>query len=404
MKIITALTNPVINNKLKKIKNFEIMCNDIQYQEGIIEILEKNNGIELAIISELLPGTLKIEELVNQIRLINNKIDIIVILNEKNEKTKNNLISFGIVDIYYNNEISIDELIKIIQKKDDIQKEDEINKEIKNLKKIILENSNIIKNDKAKKNKIKTKLKKYLLKTKKTAIQKENMQYTKKVISFSGANGSGKSIVASIFIKLIENKKIILIDFDFFNESINTNFGVKKQINPNGSNDLSNLIIKINKRIDLLCGTQLLFNDNFKIKEDEIKSVLTKLSKEYDLIFIDTSSECFFDYTKEILRNSDLIVFLSEANLLQLKKSKRLLEIYVNKWRIEKSKINILFNKININSIDNRILKVLFSDFNILGELQLNKNYDLLINNNLGNINIDLNIKKEFQKIIKKII
>ena len=74
-----------------------------------------------------------------------------------------------------------------------------------------------------------------------------------------------------------------------------------------------------------------------------------------NLIIIDNSSECFFEYTKEILNKSDDIFFLVEPNIIELKKSRNLLDIYINKWKIKKEKINIIFNKININSIDDKI-------------------------------------------------
>ncbi len=121
---------------------------------------------------------------------------------------------------------------------------------------------------------------------------------------------------------------------------------------------------------------------------------------EYELIIIDTTSECFFDYTKEILEKSDKILFLAEANLIELKKSRNLLDIYINKWKIEKQKINIIFNKVNINSINDSILKTLFSDFNILGKIKLNDKINLIINSHLKTI--DKKLKKQFEKIIEK--
>ena len=45
-KVITAVANPIINNELKKEKNIEVIGNDIQYQEGIVEVLEKDNRIK----------------------------------------------------------------------------------------------------------------------------------------------------------------------------------------------------------------------------------------------------------------------------------------------------------------------------------------------------------------------
>ena len=145
-----------------------------------------------------------------------------------------------------------------------------------------------------------------------------------------------------------------------------------------------------------------MFDENYRVEKNRIKKILEKYSNVYDLIIIDTTSECFFDYTKEILEKSDIIIFLLEANLIELKKSKNLLDIYINKWKIKKEKFNIIFNKKNNNSIDEKILKILFSDFNILEKIKYNNNFNLLINNNLKNI--DKKIKNKFKKIIDKII
>lgn len=70
----------------------------------------------------------------------------------------------------------------------------------------------------------------------------------------------------------------------------------------------------------------------------------------------------FFDYTKEIIKNSNLNIFILEANLLEIKKAKNLLNIYINNWEIPQENINILFNKYNENSIDISILKKFFQD------------------------------------------
>lgn len=78
-----------------------------------------------------------------------------------------------------------------------------------------------------------------------------------------------------------------------------------------------------------------------------------------------------------------------------------MLDIYINKWKINRQKFNIVFNKDNINAVDDKILKTIFSDFKIIGKIKKNKNFDLIINNNLKNI--DKKIKKKFERIIKKI-
>ena len=394
MKIITALENPKTNEKLKKETEFEIIGNDIQYQEGVIEILENNLEINLIIISELLPGEIGFKKIIEKIKLINKEIEVIAILKDENEELKNYLISKGVFNIFYNNKITINELIKTINNIFNLKKENEINEEIKNLKKIILENNKSNKktlNIKNKYLKIKNKiLNKFISKNK---IKLENNK--NKISSIVGINGIGKSIFSSLLAKIIINKKILLIDFDIFNQSINSIFNVKK-INKNNSN---NLILKANKNIYLLCAVDFLFDEKFKVEKNKIKNLLEEYLNKYDLIIIDTTSECFFDYTKEILEKSDLIIFLAGGNLIELKKSKNLLDIYINKWKTNKEKINIIFNKEDKNSVDNKILKTLFSDFNILEKIKLNNKFDLIINNNLKII--DKKIKKKFRKIIQ---
>ena len=244
---------------------------------------------------------------------------------------------------------------------------------------------------------------------KKIKAKKEIKKSKNKIISIVGTNGIGKSIFASLLSKIIKNKKILLIDFDILNQSINSIFNTKrtdKKIKKNNmkkniKNNLDDLIMKANNNIDLLCTIELLFDEKYKIQKNKIKKILEKFSTQYDVIIIDTSSECFFDYTKEILEKSDLLIFLTQPNLIELKKTKNLLNIYINQWNIKKEKINIVFNKTDINSIDNNILKVLFSDFNILGKIKLNNNFNLIINNNLKLI--DKKVQKQFKKIIAKI-
>lgn len=202
-----------------------------------------------------------------------------------------------------------------------------------------------------------------------------------------------------------ENKKILIIDFDILNKSIKTIFGVKQKIAEEkenwGNNNLNNFIINISKDVDLICGTDVIFKDGKKQETEKIINILEELKKEYEIIILDTSSECFMEDNKGIIKYSDFSIFLVEANLIELKKAKRLLEIYINEWKIKKEKINIIFNKYNKKSIDNNILKKLFSDFNILGYLKLNENYNYMINKNINYINKDL--KDEYKKVTEKI-
>lgn len=402
MKILTALQDPKTNEILKEKTKHNIIETDIQYQEGILETLEKNNKIDLIIISQLLPGNIGFKDLINKIKIINNNIEIIAILENKNNELKDFLKQKNINSIFYNNKITIDELINVIEEKDKNKKEMEINKEIKLLKEIILENNKKIEQNKKEKkiNKILSILREEKIKIIKNSkinnIKKFKNKINKtqnKIISVVGIPGVGKSIFISLFSKNIKHKKILIIDFDIYNKSLDLIFGYNTKVQQEKA------IIKINNNIDLLSKIEIFFKESY-IEKNKIKNILDSFSKKYDFIIIDNTSEYSCEHTKEILKNSDSIIFLSDANLIELNKTKKLLEKYVNKWKIEKERINVVFNKININSINNKILNNLFSDFNILGKINFSNKYNLIINNNLKILNKKIN--KEYINIIKK--
>ncbi len=393
-KIITALAEPQLNNELKKEKDFIVIGKDIQYQEGVIEILETEKEVDFLIISEALPGNEKIENLIEKIRRINNEVNIVIILENKKEELEKNLYSKNVYLILYN-KIEIKEIIKLIKNKKEDENE-KIKKEINDLKKIIIEQNS--KNKQNKKQKIKE-------------VKELNSQ--KEIICILGSGGVGKSIFTVNLAKslIYSKKKILIIDFDILNNSLHTILGVKKysekiskKIKENNlikdKISLEELKIKINKRIDLISGINLLFDSKYKINNIQFNNLFNDVKKFYDVIIIDTSSECFFNYTKDIIKKSNINIFIVEPNLLEIQKSKNILKIYKEEWNIDNNKINILFNKFNKNSIDINILKIIFSEYNIIGKIDISDKYNLIINKNANKI--DKNIKKEYLKIIEK--
>ena len=194
-KIITAIDHPKLNEELKKEKNFEIIGKDIQYREAILEILENNNEIDLIIISEKIPGEISLENIIEKIKIINENIKIIFILEKENTELEKILIKNNIKDIYYNNKIKLKDLVQIINKKE-INMEEEIIK----LKKII-EQQNY--NKKKEKNLItyfnfinkKMEIIKKQIKEKfnKKEIKDQYSNSSSTIITFSGNYKSGKS-------------------------------------------------------------------------------------------------------------------------------------------------------------------------------------------------------------------
>lgn len=431
-KIITALLNKTVNEKLKEYKEINVVMNDIQYKEGIIEALEINPEIEYIILSELLPGEILIKDLIEKIKQIKNEIKIIIILEKENKELENYLLAKGNIKIFYNNEIRINDIAELII---NINKNEKLELEIKKLKEIIINkkddviNNQKIKNEetnnintenkilitKEEKKKIeeeiedefnKSKIKNKMLDNKIikkiiNKIKKQTENNNCKIIIISGISGVGKSFFTVNISKYLAEQKnnILIIDFDFINNSIQTLFGIKNKTENNpDKNNIKNLIIKINSKINLISQANLIFDKNEELK---ILKIIQELKTKYNFIIIDINN-CE-EILNSIKNEIDKIIFITEPNILQIKKSKNILDKYINKLYIEKQKIFILLNKVKNDSISFNILKKVFQNYNIIGKINFINNYNFIINQNMKNIFLENKIKNQYKNIARKI-
>ena len=444
-KIITAINNPKLNEELKKESNFEIVGKDIQYKEAILEILEKNNKIDLIIISENIVGQISFEELIKKIKYINEKIKLIFILENENNELEKILIKNKIIDIYYNNKINLEELVKIISKKE-INMEEEIIK----LKKIIEEKNNYFRKnnknikEKNKKtnylkyknldginvNKNKTYKKQSERGKKKNELVNNSYNMSTKIIVFSGNYKSGKSILSLITSHYLsrEKFKILLIDADLEKQDLSILFKkhekckkkemnlknrnkIKKLknkfINYNGKN--KNKIYKLKKIINLFTtkiNKNLYFFKglNYFIKNQKlINDFFEQLKQKYNFIIIDLSKNNVDFINQEILKRSYQNFIIMEANLFGLKEIKNLLEKYIKKWKVQEDKIHIIINKKNFNSMNKKLISNCIPIKNKILEIKENKilfnlSYQYPAKNYLLN---NKKIKNQINKIIR---
>lgn len=378
-KIITALGNQVLNNELKKTNEFEIVANDLQYKEAIIELLEINENVNYIILSGILPGNITLTDLITKIKIINNNIEIIILLEKKEKEIEKKLKEQKIKNVLYIDNIKINDIIKILK-----------NKKINNKTKIPQEEN--IKNEINRKIKINNNIKKQI----KTEC---------KVISVLGSNGVGKSIYSVCMSNYLNNKKnkILIIDFDILNNSIHTILGISKyNKKKNNKRIINDFIINVDNNISVLTGENII--KKYKKNINYIVKLLEILKEKYDYIIIDTSAECFFDINKTIINKSDINIFLLEANLLEITKATKLLEIYNKNWNIDERKIKIVINKYNKNAISMSIIKKLFSDYEIIGKLEMSNIYNNIINKNNKMIFKNYKNNNEYKKINEKII
>ena len=162
---------------------------------------------------------------------------------------------------------------------------------------------------------------------------------------------------------LSKEKKVLVMDFDLLNKDMN-------------------LILNKNNNIKLILGQDIIFNKE-KMELTNINSIINNYKKEYDVIIINTSSECFFKFNQKLIKLSDKCLFITGSNTIEIKKSKTLLDIYISEWKINSEKINIIINKYNIYSIDEKILKTIFKKYNMVGKIKFSKNNKCYINKSL---------------------
>ena len=367
-KIITALGINSLNSKLNEIDDIEVIGNDIPYQDGVLDILKENSEINILILHESLVGEYEIKDFINKIIEINKNLEIIIFLENENFRLRSFLEKKNVSKIFIDGEYGLNEVIQKILKSENKN----YNIEVDKLREMI----DIDKN-------------------------KKLFKISSKVIAISGNYGSGKSIVTALLGRAGKKIKMktIIIDFDIINNSINTIFRIQKYNSYNNSSNIENFITHISNNLDIFCGIDSLFTEKNKISYENVENLISELKDMYDLILIDTSSETILKFIKVVLANVDKIIFLVEPNLLQIKKAENLLEIYIEDWEVYPKKIEILFNKVNGNSIDSEILKEIFGKFKIIGHIKESDKFTEIANN-IKSENFGLN---KYIKILDKI-
>ena len=330
IRILTAINNEKIFEELKNEKNIKILYNDIQYKEGILEILEKNKNINYILFNENLYGQIKIEELIKKIKIINNKINIIIILN-KNDLIKQEYLIENKIKYIYRDEVSTEKIL-------------------------------------------------------------EKLFYKNKIISILGNEGSGKTIITLILSELIskyKNKKILIIEDNINNNSILKIYMLRNKYKNNYS---KNKIIKIKNNLYLLNIKS--YCNNYKKNKLKIINEINKIKNKYDYIFIDMQNIMSYEIYKEIIEKNILIL---NSNILEIEKIKK----FINKNNMN---IKVVLNNYNQNSISKNILEKTFNNkIKIIGEIENNKKFNLIINNNLNLEFLDNKTRNKFLKIIKSI-
>ncbi len=355
MKIITAIGNIELNESLKEIENIEVIGKDIQYQEGILEVLEKNDNVDMLAVSNLLPEEMNFLYLIDRIRKTKEDLEIVVFLDKENISIENFLNSKKIYKIYYLDENGIEVFLNSLKNSNNVSLG--ISREIEEIKNMIIA-------PRFKKN-----------------YKNKEIYVESNLIVITGNPGSGKSIISCILAKQLEKKKkkVALISFDK-TKSLKIILGINNVKDYTNRNDISNYLSVFTYDFN--------FKDNLN-ERYEINELIERLKGEFDYIVFDISTE--YQYINLILRNSKKIVFLLEPNLLEVMKAKQNIDKIIYDLDINADNIKIVFNKTNKYQIADSILEEVFEEFEKIGSISYDEKYNLFINQHLSLLD-DINL------------
>lgn len=360
-KIVTALGNPVLNNELKKYSKYDVIADDLFYQEAVLDI-SKIEDIDIIVISSLLQGQYDMMEFLMEIKKSNLGARIILIVDTISEEHKNILIAKGIFDILYDNEIEISDVMEAIDREEPINIKKQIEKELTQM---------------ANEKKLRENKEDYVVK-KETLIKIQKQE----VIAVFGTPGAGKSTVIANLVKHFSKKtksKILLIDLDTLNGNLDEIIEVSKipenveilidEDKKCGINYVADLVLKnrfdanVLEELLINCGTFDLLTGNTSLhycqhvlNKDCYDKLLEAAKEKYDFIFIDTNSNIFLDSTKWALQEANRVLFVTEDSNISLRKTIQLLDIIFGIWNIWKNKVQIVLNKTN-NGINEELFE-----------------------------------------------
>ena len=382
-KIVLATNNKKLEEKIKQNDNIKIECNNLQYREAILEILEKNKKIDFILISENLPGIISIENLIKKIKIINNKINIIFFLEKEDTNKKNKLKKLEIENIYLNKKININKILNLITK-NNYEKENKFSN---------------IKIEKDANNKIINLI---------NLNKKENA-----LITIIGKRKSGKSTITNLLlIYLLEkNKKILLINL---NKKIENNYLIlfrkKYYKNKNRNNFINNKINKKNLflKSEIKIENNLIFLNNFQkiIKENNYNEILEYFTryyiKKYDYILVDIGNNADRKIREEIIKRSDKNIAVIVNDVLGIKEFEEFVLNLKQKQKDSKKSLHIILNKYYFDSISKSIFQNIVSKKIKLDIVFFNKKFKNIQEDILKNkkVKINLFLKNKFKNIL----
>lgn len=325
IKILVALDNKEIKEKLNIKYGNKVYNYDFSYKEDIIEYLKRYRDDYIILTRLDLPGNISYKEYILNLKNLSNNSKIVIIVNKLNVDDRKFLYANEIFNIIEGNEIDIDVIYNQIETED----------------KIVY----------------------------KTIYKQPDENNTKRSIAVLGTNGAGKSFVSYLIANSIAKytkKDVALISIDSKNScqeilgNINCiDYETSEYINDISENE-ENIERYVNQSNYYKNLWYIISKNNYKQKDKNninIKKFMENLESKYSYIVFDTST-CYFNTdVSELIGLVDEIIFVINPNYISLKQAKFLLDFLSNNLNVKNNKIKVVVNKIGEFSLDIRQIK-----------------------------------------------
>lgn len=325
IKILVALDNNEIKEKLNIKYGNKVYNYDFSYKEDVIEYLKRYSDDYIILTRLDLPGNISYKEYILSLKKLSNKSKIVIILNKLNIDDKKFLYANEIFNIIEGNEIDIDVIYNQIETED----------------KVVY----------------------------KTIYKKPNENNTRRSIAVLGTNGAGKSFVSYLIANSIAKytkKDIALISMDSKNScqeilgNINCiDYETSEYINEISKNE-ENVEKYVNQSNYYKNLWYIISKNNYNQKNNNninIKKFIENLENKYNYVVFDTST-CYLNTdVSQLIDWVDEIIFVINPNYISLKQAKFLLDFLSNSLNVKNNKIKIVVNKIGEFSLDIRQIK-----------------------------------------------
>lgn len=373
-KILIAMDNNVLIEKLKKCGKYIVHNYDIDTKEYVIEYLKKYK-VDVLITKDFLNGNMSKAEYIRTIRESNLEMKIILCVEELDEIYRGFLFSQNIFDVIEGVEANFSDIFDMIDS-------------VKNT--IILKNNNsIVKEDVNNSNKLNV--------------------VTKQKICVFGTSGAGKSYIASVLAQITSRKlklNTLLVDMDVQNAAID----IYNNLNTSGNNlqyvmeeidrgsfnsQMLNEIIskekKKNGKLSFITNNMGIYECQNKLSEEYYSKLYSETENEYDVLILDMPSAPFLDVVPYSLTKADRIFFVINPNFISVRQATKYLDLLTNIWKIPKDKIAIVVNKVKKESLSLKQIAAILEGYNICLKVDDDVKLEGIINGmgELGISNVD---------------